>query len=157
MAEVKGYIVAGYEHGVLVVDWDCTVYTTREAGERSLSQCHADGYEDWELYELRAVRAPAAPSAPRVPQPGDRVPTEDEATAEPDPSDPSTWRRYVDSDGDEWYEFAPGRVCCGSRDVVAFAVMEHLAMGGDPIRYAGDLDVTIATYGLRLADHQGGS
>lgn len=74
-----------------------------------------------------------------------------EGPAEPDPRDPSTWRRYVDSDEDEWFEFAPGRVGCGSRDVVVRFVSDRLSRGLYPETFGGALDDVRDRYGLRRA------
>lgn len=71
--------------------------------------------------------------------------------AEPDPRDPSTWRRYVDSDEDEWFEFAPGRVGCGSRDVVVWLVSDRMSRGLHPEDFGGALDDVRDRYGLRRA------
>lgn len=55
MTVPAGYIVAGEEHGRLVENWDAEVHLTREAGERSLAECHAAGYPHWKLYALTEV------------------------------------------------------------------------------------------------------
>lgn len=74
-----------------------------------------------------------------------------EGPAEPDPGDPSTWRRYVDEDGDEWFEFAPGRVGCGSRNVLVWLVSNMLSRGRYPEALGKALDDARDWFGLRLA------
>lgn len=74
-----------------------------------------------------------------------------EGHAEPNPRDPSTWRRYVDEAGDEWFEFAPGLVRRGSREGVGNWVQSLIDDGGDPANYPANLDDTRELYGLRPA------
>lgn len=72
-----------------------------------------------------------------------------EGPAEPDPRDPSTWRRYVDEVGDEWFEFAPGRVGCGSRDALVRFVSDRLSCY--PETLGEDLDDARDWFDLRRA------
>lgn len=74
-----------------------------------------------------------------------------EGPAEPNPRDPSTWRRYVDKVGGEWFEFAPGRVMRGSREGVGNWVQSLIDAGGDPANYSAHLDDARESYGLRRA------
>lgn len=54
--EAAGYIVAGRNrHGVMEADWDGEPQADLSAGERSLSECRAAGYADWQLYALLPV------------------------------------------------------------------------------------------------------
>lgn len=74
-----------------------------------------------------------------------------EPVSEPDPGDPSTWRRYVDEVGDEWFEFAPGRVGCGSRDALVRFVSDMLPSGRAPETFGEALDDARDWFGLRRA------
>lgn len=74
-----------------------------------------------------------------------------EPVTEPDPRDPSTWRRYVDEVGDEWFEFAPGRVGCGSRDALVRFVSDRLSCGRAPETFGESLDDAREWFGLRPA------
>jgi hypothetical protein len=57
--EVHGFVVAGYEHGRLVSDWDGEVHPDRTSADKSLAECRQAGYRDWSLYAL----APVSPEA----------------------------------------------------------------------------------------------
>ena len=74
-----------------------------------------------------------------------------EGPAEPDPGNPSTWRRYVDEVGDSWFEFAPGRVGCGLRDYLVRFVSDKLSRGHYPETLGEDLDDAREWFGLRRA------
>ena len=74
-----------------------------------------------------------------------------EPVTEPDPRDPSTWRRYVDEVGDVWFEFAPGRVGCGSRGALGRFVSDMLSRGRAPKTLGEALDDAREWFGLRRA------
>lgn len=74
-----------------------------------------------------------------------------EPVTEPDPRDPSTWRRYVDEVGDEWFEFAPGRVGCGSWGYLVRFVSDRLSCGRAPETFGESLDDAREWFGLRPA------
>lgn len=74
-----------------------------------------------------------------------------EGPAEPDPGNPSTWRRYVDEVGDVWFEFAPGRVGCGSRGYLGRFVSDKLSRGRAPETFGEALDDARDWFGLRRA------
>src|SRR5690606_4477394 len=71
--------------------------------------------------------------------------------AEPDPGNPSTWRRYVDEVGDSWFEFAPGRVGCGSWGDLGRFVSDMLSCGRAPETFGESLDDARDWFGLRRA------
>ncbi|RZS39185.1 hypothetical protein EV193_104401 [Herbihabitans rhizosphaerae] len=52
--EIEGFVVVGYEHDRMHVDWDVEVHATREAGDKSLAECRQAGW-DWSLYALVPV------------------------------------------------------------------------------------------------------
>lgn len=74
-----------------------------------------------------------------------------EGPAEPDPGNPSTWRRYVDEVGDVWFEFAPGRVGCGSWGSLGRFVSDMLSCGRAPETFGESLDDARDWFGLRRA------
>ena len=74
-----------------------------------------------------------------------------EGPAEPDPGNPPTWRRYVDEVGDVWFEFAPGRVGCGSRGALGQFVSDMLSRGRAPETFGEALDDARDWFGLRRA------
>ena len=74
-----------------------------------------------------------------------------EGPTEPDPRDPSTWRRYVDEDGDEWFEISLGRAECGTREDVGSRVKSLIDAGENPTHYSAYLDDARESCGLRRA------
>ena len=70
---------------------------------------------------------------------------------EPDPCDSSTWRRYVDKCGDEWFEISPGFVVLGDRESLEYLVWFRLGEDGDLILGSGPLADVQDLYGLRPA------
>lgn len=50
-----GYIVGGFEHGRLQVNWDSEVHETRKEADESLRERHEQGFSDWALYALRPM------------------------------------------------------------------------------------------------------
>lgn len=74
----------------------------------------------------------------------------------PDPADPSTWTRYADRDGHNWFEFMPGRAVCvltgdGGLSEAVRQVKPFLD-AGSPLNCVGvSLDVVREDYGLRRA------
>ncbi len=55
--QTAGYVVTGMEHGRMQENWDGEVHATIEAGLKSLAECRASGWPDWNLYALHLVKS----------------------------------------------------------------------------------------------------